>query len=66
MSLDGEAKMLANFADGCQKLINPPHSSETREAAGLNDVRNMSTDVKQESSQRGCESLHPYTGELFW
>lgn len=46
MSLDGEAKMLANFADACQKLINPPHSSETREAAGLNDVRNMSTDVK--------------------
>lgn len=65
MRLDGEAKTLANFADACQKLINPPHSSETHGAVGLSDVRNMSKAVKQESSHRGCASLLPYTGELF-
>lgn len=44
--------MLANFADVCQKLINPPHSLETHVAASLDDVRNMSTTVKQESSHK--------------
>lgn len=64
MSLDGETKMLANFADVYQKLINPPHCSETCVAAGLDDVRNTRTAVKQESAHKGCASLPPCT-EVF-
>lgn len=44
MSVDEEAKRLANFADLCQKLINthrPPYSSETLVPISLGDVGNI-------------------------
>jgi hypothetical protein len=43
-----------------------PHSSETHVAAGLDDVRNMSATVKQESSHKGHTPLPPYTEEMSW
>lgn len=41
ISLDGEAKMLANFADLCQKLINPPSFFRNPCTRSLSDVRNI-------------------------
>jgi hypothetical protein len=59
MSLDGEAKILANFADFCQKLINPPSFFRNPCTAGLDYVRNMIHGCKTVLSQ-GLQFLPPH------